>query len=927
MTSKSNANILPTLQRALVILNRINSGHRQSVDDLHELIREENQPEVLCELIEAVSLQIVQSEAQEYRWRSKVEAINISPKQSFSNAIEMKDIAFEQNPMGGLTIDMRTAMFIPKLSVFLKNVMKEVQLKMKDLTTDLFIYYHLDPELVPELVELGCHNILIQARSQVMKELQITPDIIFQSISTIFHSFQIPHWGSALFKSTGSNEKPEKNRSAALLFPFHYFTKPGQNNYFCFVEYHKGEQQLRITIDDPLYPSINLQSIPHNVVSNLDARIHFENLKHIAKSVYYEILLAKQNAGRQLEYSYATKKHSEIFQELQKAGFQHLNTLMFYWSKKTEETLIAKEETDPLAQIGRILLALEEKSVIEQLITGKELEIIFGNDKIAYLDLSMRGQWLNISFDERRTAVSVKQYLERMPYLKTVSHQPEPAFENTHILLIHHLTPEILALMRGLELQGISSLQTLFVRYNPHVPSSYREALLSLPEENFHSVALQKCSQGNFASDYFILSEYFSSLRTWQSLKQILEEEKLDFFKAMQLCAGQFFFRKAALIEQTNSKLLLIEDGGYLAPFINRLCLENKTVLEALTYYRFPASEIQLFSTNIDLSQPLKDWLKKIFIGSIEHTRNGYDALVDVNKTFNQLAFPACSIAVSDIKRFKEGKEVAVSIIHAVESILHILGFVLSSRNVLVLGSCGTIGVPLVYDLRQRLSGHVLGVDVQIGDKKFIVRDQEMIFEAHSIDDIPKETLYGCDLFIGVIGRSILMPKTIEEILIHSKSPRLFFASGSTKQVEFTHLLDYLKKIQQMDEPLINDLPVILEEAEIRDVASNNYLGRCIRISVSESAQDTLCLQSKPSSYLNTPIQDKFVFWKEIYLLGDLMPINFYYSGVPTEIIDLVLSQLMEVSQGLSTHYYQNRPLPDKVLAVDHEIDSSANLL
>lgn len=66
---------------------------------------------------------------------------------------------------------------------------------------------------------------------------------------------------------------------------------------------------------------------------------------------------------------------------------------------------------------------------------------------------------------------------------------------------------------------------------------------------------------------------------------------------------------------------------------------------------------------------------------------------------------------------------------------------------------------------------------------------------------------------------------------------------------------------------------------------------------------------------------------KELYLLADLSPINFLYYGVPTEIMDPILSQLLSVSIGLCHSHYHNLNLPPKIYAVNKQIDEKGNLL
>jgi hypothetical protein len=66
---------------------------------------------------------------------------------------------------------------------------------------------------------------------------------------------------------------------------------------------------------------------------------------------------------------------------------------------------------------------------------------------------------------------------------------------------------------------------------------------------------------------------------------------------------------------------------------------------------------------------------------------------------------------------------------------------------------------------------------------------------------------------------------------------------------------------------------------------------------------------------------------RDLYLLAGLMPVNFLYYGVPTETMDVVLTQLVQVTTGLVDAWRAGRPLPPRLLAVDRDIDADANVL
>jgi hypothetical protein len=62
-----------------------------------------------------------------------------------------------------------------------------------------------------------------------------------------------------------------------------------------------------------------------------------------------------------------------------------------------------------------------------------------------------------------------------------------------------------------------------------------------------------------------------------------------------------------------------------------------------------------------------------------------------------------------------------------------------------------------------------------------------------------------------------------------------------------------------------------------------------------------------------------------VLALGNLTPINFLFYGVPTECIDEVLTQLVSLAFGAVLAPAGS--LPNRLLAVDRDVDSAARLL
>jgi len=61
--------------------------------------------------------------------------------------------------------------------------------------------------------------------------------------------------------------------------------------------------------------------------------------------------------------------------------------------------------------------------------------------------------------------------------------------------------------------------------------------------------------------------------------------------------------------------------------------------------------------------------------------------------------------------------------------------------------------------------------------------------------------------------------------------------------------------------------------------------------------------------------------------LGDLSPINFLYYGVPTEMMDTILAQLLKSSLGMIKQYSEGTLPPPDLYAVDKHIGEWGNVL
>ena len=197
--------------------------------------------------------------------------------------------------------------------------------------------------------------------------------------------------------------------------------------------------------------------------------------------------------------------------------------------------------------------------------------------------------------------------------------------------------------------------------------------------------------------------------------------------------------------------------------------------------------------------------------------------------------------------------------------------------------------------------GTALGLDIRNADKK-----ETGVKEFPHIDDLGKEEWESLDLFLGVTGVSVLKQDFFEKLILEGSARDLFFASGSTKTVEFESLTAWIEELSNADRPTIGGHGVRIERRPIKDPQNQILQGHHVRI----------VFEKQPGDVKNFPFSHK-----DLYLLGDSMPINFLYYGVPGEVIDGVFEELLSVLFGFVSRHKEGHSYGPGIYAVDVNID------
>ena len=799
---------------------------------------------------------------------------------------------------GHSVIDLTHIHVFRNLHTFTRLLVSEVLDQCGFGTADIMVRRRVDPNLTPELAQAGLDWVMIYARLDTAESFPFYQRHFGNCMQVIFRTLQTKQWGGILFREFfGTAQGKSEGTPPALLFPFHLQDQNSESGNYFLVEYSRSGRFLRITVEDAIASRLQLKHIPHRVVDQNVRQSYLPSVFLIAEQIHQGIL--RECMNNRSEYVEVPEHRQDLFEHLRKGGLPALQTLHFFWPTDDIQMLLleqretADRESHSLEMLIKEIQLLEDPLVLERLGRGDTIEMMSGNYRV-YFDLSRYGACLNISFDVQRQVRTLEDYLNRMPVLASAVPQRKDAMKGVRLFLIHHITAEVIGLLKAFEASGCEAITTFFVKYAGIVPEAYLETLMSLPPEYFRFYGLQRLESRDRLAGRFVFSRHFSPVSEMTAIDQAIFSEGHDFLGAMRLAAGHVFLQEAQRARDTGDQILLVEDGGYLAPIFNRFCLEDRTVGEVFAHFRLsaPPEEAERSCTA---------WMEDIFLGSVEHTKNGYDYNSAVEQEFHRLQFPVASIAISSLKRGPEARECAVAILSAVENILHRLGKLLSRRKILVLGSSGAIGRSLIRELRYRVDPSFLfGVDTAATGK-----EEQAIIEAPSVDDLDRDILKVVDTIIGVIGDSILKRKHLEEVLLNGQNKEIFLISGSTKTVEFKDVETVLQSLREGGESLLAGHRVNVDFNALHDLQTGVLQGHRVAVRFPED-----------------PSRDK-----DLYLLAELMPINFLYYGIPREIVDEVMGQLFRVSCGLVRRQRSDERLSPHLLAVDREIDGDANRL
>jgi hypothetical protein len=752
---------------------------------------------------------------------------------------------------------------------------------------DRLVVQPVDAAQLPALAGLGLQRVSLFAPRALLARLLPGRDLFFVNLLRVLSSAQNVCPAEAV-ASTGAP-------GVALLFSFD--DAGGEFDYDILLEYEAAAKLIRLTADDRHCPRLNLKRIPHRLAEERARHLLGKDIGVVAAAIAAGIHRACQD--QRGEYTELPSRQPALFALLAAGGLPAAAAMRFHWDIARMTRFLLGQDGEVVELVGKAVTLLEDRAVLDTLRDHRLVELVSGGRR-AFLDLSRRDRCLNISLDEHRRPPRLDAYLAQMPRLAGLAKARQGALAGVRVVLVHHFTAEVLGLIQALIELDCAFLQTLFIRYKGITPEDFIEPLLAQPETRAAFHALQQMESPDMLGGMYVPSPQFSSLDGLAALVSHLQEHPADYTHAMRQFTAHLFFQQALTARLNRQTVLLVEDGGYLTPILNRFCLENRTLGEFLAHFQIPPSHPQTGEIDpAELHLPLKAWLQPVMPTCVEHTRNGYDQIKEVAARFDGLAFPAYTIALSKCKNINEARACAYSLILAGELIMNGQTDCLYNRSGLIIGSRGYIGHYILRQAATRMApGHTAGLDLAVPPGG--ATTAEGLPEYQSFDDIPEPRFLDLDFILGITGVSVMQPRHLCKLLLQGRRRRIYLASGSTKNVEFLDVCRWIQELRDAPEPAIEGRRISLRIAELRDPLT--HINQGTRIVV---------------AFLDDPAADK-----EIILMADGMPVNFLFYGVPGEIIDSVMCELLQLCW-LATRRDKVHALRLQALDVDMDFDGN----
>ena len=201
--------------------------------------------------------------------------------------------------------------------------------KVENSPGDISVYYKINPNINPELLEMKLEAIQIYAKSGVMDNIHFYQSEFHNQIRSVFGAIQRPKWGSMIHPEHYRTE----NETKALIFPFHHIYEGNDIDYIFILEKVKMKSDpkrffLRLTIEDHEEATYHLKSIPFSLVDDLKYRVFIEGSTKMAESLCET--LQKNTSKGLYEYSEENLISTHVFEQIFKTGIGPLDQMNIF---------------------------------------------------------------------------------------------------------------------------------------------------------------------------------------------------------------------------------------------------------------------------------------------------------------------------------------------------------------------------------------------------------------------------------------------------------------------------------------------------------------------------------------------------------------------------------------------------------------------
>lgn len=302
------------------------------------------------------------------------------------------------------------------------------------------------------------------------------------------------------------------------------------------------------------------------------------------------------------------------------------------------------------------------------------------------VQLTYANLFLSITDDIKATSQTAANELIKtflMPIQNKICPQLSSDKENIkyHVIVIHHRTNEVI--------NTIEHLKKLNYHLDVVIGIPYGEVdwrtIITLDYASNHTFQSLKTILDNKQPTKYVFDFKASSFLSREVEKHFLKlfndpNVNGSYITAMEALVSYSLVKSLKNCIEKNEKLIVFEDGGYIANISYRIYHDTQHPLH------------QLIKKAID---------EKILIGVVEGTMSGER----VHRKYlaaheNKALFPVLSSAVSQLKVLFESKGIAESVIYATSTALGRMGLpAFQERRIVVIGGNGTIGRRVIEQL------------------------------------------------------------------------------------------------------------------------------------------------------------------------------------------------------------------------------------